>query len=78
MLDMGGVGEAKVDTRINVGKNNKVRAVALDFHLIARSIEERRRRALEEKENVDGGGGTSHTAAAATSAAASVQPDVQG
>ncbi|KAL9191498.1 hypothetical protein ACHAXT_001204 [Thalassiosira profunda] len=75
MLDMGGVGEAKVDTRINVGKNNKVRAVALDFHLITRSIEERRRRALEEKENVDKGGGTSHTAAAATSAAASVQPD---
>jgi hypothetical protein len=49
MLDMGGQGQAAVTKRINVGKNNKVRAIALDFHLITRSIEERR--ALAEKEN---------------------------
>lgn len=51
MLDMGGVAQADADTRINVGKNNKVRAVALDFHLITRSIEERRR--MAEQESVD-------------------------
>ncbi len=49
MLDMGGVGQAAATKRINVGKNNKVRAIALDFNLITRSIEERR--ALAEKEN---------------------------
>lgn len=42
---MGGVPQAAVNTRINVGKNNKVRAVALDFHLITRSIEQRRKAA---------------------------------
>ena len=54
MLDMGGVGVPETkNTRINVGKNNKVRAVCLDFHLITRSIEERRRNAelTVEKEN---------------------------
>ena len=48
MLDMGGVAPVDVDTRINVGKNNKVMAVALDFHLITRSIEARRKFAEEE------------------------------
>ena len=48
MLDMGGVAHAEADIRINVGKNNKVRAVALDFHLLTRSIEERRRMAEQE------------------------------
>ncbi|KAL3773454.1 hypothetical protein ACHAW5_003659 [Stephanodiscus triporus] len=54
MLDMGGIAQAGVDTRINLGKNNKVRAVALDFHLITRSIEERRR--MAEQEGVNGVG----------------------
>ena len=45
MLDMGGIPTATTSTRINVGKNNKVRAVLLDFHLITRSIEQRRREA---------------------------------
>jgi hypothetical protein len=40
---MGGVPQAAANTRINVGKNNKIRAVALDFHLITRSIEQRRK-----------------------------------
>lgn len=53
MLDMGGVPQAAADTRINVGKNNKVRAVALDFHLITRSIEERRRQAETENDNLE-------------------------
>ena len=52
MLDMGGVGQAAATKRINVGKNNKIRAVCLDFHLITRSIEERRALAEEEIENV--------------------------
>jgi hypothetical protein len=34
MLDIGGTPTANANTRINVGKNNKVHAVALDFHLI--------------------------------------------
>jgi len=48
MMDMGGVPQSQADTRINVGKNNKVMAVALDFHLITRSIEARRLLADEE------------------------------
>ena len=48
MLDMGGVGQAAVTKKINVGKNNKVRAICLDFNLITRSIEERRVQAEEE------------------------------
>jgi len=51
MLDMGGVGQAAATQRINVGKNNKVRAICLDFHLITRSIEERRALADKEIEN---------------------------
>ncbi|KAL7513804.1 hypothetical protein ACHAXN_011132 [Cyclotella atomus] len=58
LLDMGGAPQAAVNTRINVGKNNKIRAVALDFHLITRSIEQRRKdaelngAAAGKKENV--------------------------
>lgn len=51
MLDMGGIAQASANTRIDVGKNNKIRAVALDFHLITRSIEERRRLAEEGDDN---------------------------
>lgn len=81
MMDMGGVPEASVDTRINVGKNNKVQAVALDFHLITRSIEERRMQALAEKGNSGAaGGGASNgsvrsTPAASASAGGPVRPD---
>lgn len=74
MLEMGGVAPAGVETHINVGKNNRVRAVALDFHLITRSIEERRRRlALEEKE--DDTGGSTNFDGAGPAALAPVQPD---
>jgi len=40
MLDMGGVAPIKADTnsRMDMGKNNKVRSIALDFDLIARNI----------------------------------------
>jgi len=73
-MDMGGVAQIGVDTRINVGKNNKVMAVALDFHLITRSIEERRQRALAEEEKASGGGNKLQNATSAGSTA-SVQPD---
>lgn len=39
MLEMGGVASANVDTSVDVGKNNKVQAVALDFDLITRAID---------------------------------------
>ena len=51
LLDMGGVPTAATNTRINVGKNNKVKAVALDFHLITRSIEQRRREAEKQSDD---------------------------
>ncbi|KAL7544122.1 hypothetical protein ACHAXR_013526 [Thalassiosira sp. AJA248-18] len=76
MLDMGGVAQAKVDTRINVGQNNKVQAVALDFHLITRSIEERRRDALAEKENASGGGNNNIQSKSAASTTSTAQPDI--
>jgi len=46
MLDMGGVAAADAKTKLDMGKNNKVRAVALDFNLITRSIEKQKK---EEK-----------------------------
>jgi len=48
---MGGAPQASTNTHINVGKNNKIRAVALDFHLITRSIEQRRREAASSLAN---------------------------
>jgi hypothetical protein len=52
LLDMGGIPSAAADTRINVGKNNKVRAVALDFHLITRSIDMKRKESQKAVEAV--------------------------
>jgi hypothetical protein len=49
---MGGIPCAAADTRINVGKNNKVRAVALDFHLITRSIDMKRKESRKAVEAV--------------------------
>jgi len=40
MMDLGGVASAKTNTKFDFSKNNKVRAVALDFDLLTRSIEE--------------------------------------
>jgi len=40
MMDMGGVAAVKTKTKLDFGKNNKVRAVALDFDLLTRSIED--------------------------------------
>ena len=73
MLDMGGIAQANADTRINVGKNNKIQVVALDFHLITRSIEERRRLATEEQSGNAMLGNKPSTAAAASSS--SITPD---
>jgi len=49
MLDMGGVsaGDTKA-SKLNTGKNNKVRAIALDFDLITRSIDQKK---MEDNEN---------------------------
>jgi len=74
MLDMGGIAQANADTRINVGKNNKIRAVALDFHLITRSIEERRRLANEEDARL-GNKPLRSTTSTTPSVASSVKPD---
>jgi len=73
MLDMGGVAQADADTRINVGKNNKVRAVALDFHLITRSIEERRR--MAEQESVDRLGNKQSSPTSVSPSGSTVLPD---
>jgi hypothetical protein len=73
MLDMGGVGQAAVTKRINVGKNNKVRAICLDFHLITRSIEERRALADKEIEIDRIQSNTANTSTKLESAA--IQPD---
>lgn len=74
MMDMGGVPLIGVDTHIDVGKNNKVMAVALDFHLITRSIEERRQRALAEEEEISGNSRIKKLQNS-TSAIPPVQPD---
>lgn len=77
MLDMGGVAPAAAETRIDVGKNNKVRAVALDFHLLTRSIEERRQRALEEEQRGRNGEARKpKKSGPSLVAASSVTPDV--
>lgn len=48
MLDMGGMASASVDTSLDVGKNNKVKAIALDFDLITRSIGKDKQKVVEE------------------------------
>ena len=75
MLDMGGVGQAAVTKRINVGKNNKVRAIALDFNLITRSIEERRALAEKENENRSNAQNTSSINCTKVEAQTPIQPD---
>lgn len=75
MLDMGGVAPASADTRIDVGKNNRVRAVALDFNLITRSIEERRRIAEEEENQRVVGGSEQKPAGTAPLSRSAVRPD---
>ena len=49
MMDMGGVPSATAKTKLDMGKNNKIRAVALDFDLITRSIESHRLQDLKNK-----------------------------
>ena len=75
MLDMGGVGQAAVTKQINVGKNNKVRAIALDFNLITRSIEERRALAEKENENRSNVQNTNSINSAKAAAQTPIQPD---
>jgi len=72
MLDMGGVGQAAATKRINVGKNNKIRAICLDFHLITRSIEERR--ALAEEE-IEKSGRIQNNSASDAATPGAIQPD---
>jgi len=50
MMDMGGVPSATAKTKLDMGKNNKIRAVALDFDLITKSIETHR---LQEQTDKD-------------------------
>lgn len=63
MLDMGGVPEAGTAKRVDLGRNNKVKAVALDFNLITRSIEAQKARgeadAKKQQVSASGGGGSS-------------------
>ena len=68
---MGGVPTAATNTRINVGKNNKVKAVALDFHLITRSIEQRRREAERQNDSAN-----AVRSANATNLTMDVKPDL--
>jgi hypothetical protein len=54
MLDMGGVAAAsQTSTRLDTGKNNKIRAVALDFDLITKSIEMQRSDILSRTKNLE-------------------------
>lgn len=39
MMDMGGVASAESNTKLNLGKNNRVTVVALDFALLTQSIQ---------------------------------------
>lgn len=50
MMDMGGVPTASAKTKLDMGKNNKIKAVALDFDLITKSIETHR---LQDQANRD-------------------------
>ncbi len=43
MMDLGGVSQPNVDTTVDVGKNNKVQAIALDFDLIIRAIDKQKK-----------------------------------
>lgn len=75
MLDLGAVSPADTTVRINVGKNNKVRAVALDFHLITRSIEERRRLADEEAAASRPGNNQQKLSTTVSPSSSAIQPD---
>lgn len=59
MMDMGGVSPVGPEARINLGKNNKIRAVCLDFNLITRSLEERRKQAELQTQTESTGTSTS-------------------
>lgn len=48
MMDLGGVSAGEVKSKLDYGKNSKLRAVALDFDLITRSLDASR--SLSEKE----------------------------
>lgn len=59
MLDLGGVSpsDTKKDSKINVGQNNKLQAVALDFNLITRAIDHQREEMGKEVGEIKKGGG---------------------
>lgn len=53
MLDMGGMASGvQTSTRLDTGKNNKIRAVALDFDLITKSIEMQRSDTLQHHQKL--------------------------
>jgi len=43
MLDMGGVASADANANVDIGKNLKIRAIALDFNVISRAAESQRK-----------------------------------
>ena len=42
MMDMGGVPHTKSSIKLNFGQKNKIQAIALDFNLITRAVDEAR------------------------------------
>lgn len=40
MMDLGGMSAAESNTKLNLGKNNRVKVVALDFELLTKSIQQ--------------------------------------
>jgi hypothetical protein len=42
MMDMGGVPQTKSSVKLNFGQKNKIQAIALDFNLITRAVDEAR------------------------------------
>ena len=75
MMDMGGVSPVGPEARINLGKNNKIRACLLDFNLITNSLEERRKQAEQQTTQADSRAGTGTTTTTNISASP-VKPDV--
>ena len=61
MMDLGGAAAAESTQRIDTGKNNKIKAVALDFDLITRSLEAQKAKAMAQQ-----GGAASGSSVAST------------
>eukprot|EP00562_Extubocellulus_spinifer_P034154 CAMPEP_0178683730 /NCGR_PEP_ID=MMETSP0699-20121125/2461_1 /TAXON_ID=265572 /ORGANISM="Extubocellulus spinifer, Strain CCMP396" /LENGTH=394 /DNA_ID=CAMNT_0020328347 /DNA_START=125 /DNA_END=1309 /DNA_ORIENTATION=+ len=68
MMDLGGAATAESTQRIDTGKNNKIKAVALDFYLITRSLDTHKAEALAQ------GAAAASDAATSTSSTAAISP----